>query len=703
LGGCVSIKKLDQWLYLAAAGFFWLSSGLQAATDVSGPITTDTVWSVAQSPYQVTSDVSVENGATLTIEPGVTVYFGPGTNLIVNTGALRARGTAVAPIVFTSIKESSALTPAPGDWGQLRMLDGTNDVATVLEYVQIKYGRGIVVQSASPTFNYLNITDNAGPAISIDLNSSPQGVGNQTANNVLNGIAVPAGDIMANVAWKLKGIPYVVSQGTVSVGQTPVIIALSPNAIQQGETLDITVTGMRLSGVESIAFDDPNISATVLPGGTDTLVPLRISVGVLATLGSLRFQIQILAGIARFDAITTGVGIIIVPKQPKITAVSPVAICKDQSAEITISGVNFLPTSVATLDGADLTTTYISAISVKATVPGQSVVGKKSIKLKTPNSNVPGEVFVSNAGEIQINNCVLACTAPPSGLIGWWAGDGNASDLIGVNNGALQNGATFAAGKVGQAFSLDGVDDYVNLGSSPAFDMAGDFTIHAWVSVDPTKNIGDRRVISRDDFKADNVRQQYLLKSSVTSDSTSPSFTSACGGATGRPVFGVFKAGAGGSVCAPNALSAGFHHLAGVRSGSTILLYVDGALVASRSAISGILAPEAPLVIGQANPTVNTEFFNGLIDEAAIHNRALSASEIQAIFAAGGTGMCKVQCTPPPTNIVSWWSGDGNANDIAGVNHGALQNGVTFAPGKVGQAFSFDGIDDFVSVPDAPS
>ena len=40
-------------------------------TDVGGPITSSTTWDLAGSPYVVTSDVTVQNGAVLTIEPGV--------------------------------------------------------------------------------------------------------------------------------------------------------------------------------------------------------------------------------------------------------------------------------------------------------------------------------------------------------------------------------------------------------------------------------------------------------------------------------------------------------------------------------------------------------------------------------------------------------------------------------------------------------
>ncbi|UCE29464.1 MAG: LamG domain-containing protein [Candidatus Bathyarchaeota archaeon] len=50
------------------------------------------------------------------------------------------------------------------------------------------------------------------------------------------------------------------------------------------------------------------------------------------------------------------------------------------------------------------------------------------------------------------------------------------------------------------------------------------------------------------------------------------------------------------------------------------------------------------------------------------------------------------------SEVVSWWPAEGNANDIVGTNHGTLENGATFAPGIVGLAFSFDGVDDFVNL-----
>ena len=55
-----------------------------------------------------------------------------------------------------------------------------------------------------------------------------------------------------------------------------------------------------------------------------------------------------------------------------------------------------------------------------------------------------------------------------------------------------------------------------------------------------------------------------------------------------------------------------------------------------------------------------------------------------------------------PDGLVAWWPGDGHANDIVGGHHGILRNDITFAPGMVGEAFSFDGDEDYFVVGDDP-
>ena len=55
------------------------------------------------------------------------------------------------------------------------------------------------------------------------------------------------------------------------------------------------------------------------------------------------------------------------------------------------------------------------------------------------------------------------CLDSPSGLISRWSGDGHPFDLVGANNGTMMNTATYATGRVGRAFSLDGDDDFVQV------------------------------------------------------------------------------------------------------------------------------------------------------------------------------------------------------------------------------------------------
>lgn len=56
-------------------------------------------------------------------------------------------------------------------------------------------------------------------------------------------------------------------------------------------------------------------------------------------------------------------------------------------------------------------------------------------------------------------------------------------------------------------------------------------------------------------------------------------------------------------------------------------------------------------------------------------------------------------CLAPPANLSVWYKGEDNTNDSQGSNHATPQNGVTFAEGVVGRAFSFDGTDDQVLTP----
>ena len=83
-------------------------------TNVSGVISSNTTWTLANSPYVVTGNILVSEGVTLTIEPGVVVKF-DSEKVMQIRGELIAQGTSDSKITFTS----NASSPAANDWANI--------------------------------------------------------------------------------------------------------------------------------------------------------------------------------------------------------------------------------------------------------------------------------------------------------------------------------------------------------------------------------------------------------------------------------------------------------------------------------------------------------------------------------------------------------------------------------------------------------
>ncbi|WP_147436403.1 hypothetical protein [Acidovorax sp. 106] len=208
-----------------AATFVGLLLGVCAsqsawALTVSGSIAANTRWTAAQSPVTVQGNVTLDQDATLTVDPGVQIRMEPSSSFTVMRGAVRAVGTQDQPIVITSAKSS----PAPGDWGVWRFTEGTRNEQTQWDYVRVEYGSGLVVEKSSPTLNRVSLRFNNGPAVRIDLESSPVGKGLTAEGNLIDAVLVPAGVITGQVSWALAGIPYFVEQGLVEVGLAQMLI-----------------------------------------------------------------------------------------------------------------------------------------------------------------------------------------------------------------------------------------------------------------------------------------------------------------------------------------------------------------------------------------------------------------------------------------------------------------------------------------------
>ncbi|MBL8856116.1 MAG: SBBP repeat-containing protein, partial [Planctomycetaceae bacterium] len=267
--------------------------------------------------------------------------------------------------------------------------------------------------------------------------------------------------------------------------------------------------------------------------------------------------------------------------------------------------------------------------------------------------------------------------------VGWWKGDADLDDAVGPNNGTLVNGATYGTGKVGQGFSFDGFDDYVQLGSSSIFKMTNAFTLEAWIN--PTgAGSGDAIIFNREG-------EYEIARNSGTGEIRwAVSNTSNLWTWVGT-----------GYIAPLNTWT----HLSITFDNGTVRVYANGALVHTGSISSSTIGDNSPaqndLRLGGRQAHASGANFQGIIDEAAVYSRTLTATEIAASYNLGLAAKSAAK-----VSIVSQWQAEGDATDARSLNNGTLTNGATITNstnGKLGSAFSFDGTDDYVSLADSSS
>jgi len=238
--------------------------------------------------------------------------------------------------------------------------------------------------------------------------------------------------------------------------------------------------------------------------------------------------------------------------------------------------------------------------------------------------------IVMDTSGFNLNYVDIQPADSPPGLVAHWTMDDiSGSSLIDIsgNNDGIIHGAQTTAGRIGDALSFDGVDDHVNIGLnkiSPDIDGASGTTISAWVRIDSYPGASERERI----FSA--MMAEWMTGASLNlfnggnleaggRSSTSDTFQTA---RTSFPELGAW------------------HLVTGVFDypNDRIYLYIDGALETSQSVTFTNTAytqaaPASDDTIG-ANQFGDDEFFDGVIDDVRIYNKALSAEEITALFNA---------------------------------------------------------------------
>jgi len=211
------------------------------------------------------------------------------------------------------------------------------------------------------------------------------------------------------------------------------------------------------------------------------------------------------------------------------------------------------------------------------------------------------------------------------GLVGHYKLDQDATDSSGNNNhGTLGGDPKWTTGKIGGALDFDG-DDYVDLGNPSQLDFGtGSWSVSAWIKMPATTD--NRNIFSNGGDNTGGIR--YMLNVSESEDHK------ACLTVDDDAT----KVQSTSSVTVDDDQ---WHHIIGIRDGSSLLLYVDGALDGTNTLsagydLSGTSQANAYIGTGwRYDTSALNKFFIGVIDDVRIYGRVLTEEEI--VWLAGRT------------------------------------------------------------------
>ena len=235
------------------------------------------------------------------------------------------------------------------------------------------------------------------------------------------------------------------------------------------------------------------------------------------------------------------------------------------------------------------------------------------------------------------------------GLISYWSFDaadvrGNlVEDLVGGNDGTIVGAPKHVNGKIGEVFEFGGEPDAIDV-ASPAngsldFGDDKDFSMMAWIKVDrpPELDGGQSTIVSKGDGGS-NARILWKIL------------------ATQLQVTIANEAGGGPKIdfnSVSDVVDGNWHHVVFVSDRSdTTCIYIDGKLDAEGGPSEGTdITTESPLFIGASVRIGKTtrRYFEGLIDEVGIYNRALTEDEIEQNFNSKGLAV-----SPQKKLAIAW-------------------------------------------------
>jgi hypothetical protein len=213
---------------------------------------------------------------------------------------------------------------------------------------------------------------------------------------------------------------------------------------------------------------------------------------------------------------------------------------------------------------------------------------------------------------------LVLTSATRADLVGWWRldeGTGTtAYDSSGNgNDGTILGNPRWVAGKIGSALDFDGNGDYIDCGNDPIFNITKEITLAIWVNANDIGNGQHNCWMGKGDNTYAIKHQSGNNLEFFIYDGTwhSTNYTTNI-----------------------NSLNGEWHHMAGTYDGSELKFYLDGEMVLSTVYASTIGTSSDDVTLAE-NSQATGRYFDGMLDDARIYNKALPADDIKSIMMGG--------------------------------------------------------------------
>jgi hypothetical protein len=307
---------------------------------------------------------------------------------------------------------------------------------------------------------------------------------------------------------------------------------------------------------------------------------------------------------------------------------------------------------------------------------------------------------------------------PKTGLIGWWPFNGNAQDESGNGNHGNVSGTILTLDRFGYSnkayeFSKGSV---VTLKNSASLNIVSALTMSVWikpynVARQPFSGIiqkSNSNNYAYGDYNV-SISSQGVIVGYTKDDESVVSFTSP------------FKL-----------LDNKWYHIVSTWNGNEQVIYVNSTPLLKTNFYGKLYNGNSNVFFG-ANLDGDDEFFEGIIDDIGIWNRALSQSEIESLYDHKGsipnsnctyfikesdTTICPgtslklnaiqtsaTKSVIPQDGLIGYWPFNGNANDESGNGNHGIVDGASITVdrcGKFNQAYLFNGVSSKITIKDNP-